>query len=231
MAYFLRDDECDVPHELQFTRYEKSAERQILQIREDFYNIEVELCRPTDYLPTPGADTLYSMLHAGGQGGGITAAIANEGWHYLERHGIQRFILDSGAGEDIIPAENESLNALLRETQRGVKLETCNGTVRSVKVVDLLIKALGIGITAYALPKSPALLPVGKRALEDGFTHIWVGGHEPLLIKPDGSAAIPMQLRNKCPYLYEAVETIYLPCGDDLYEKHGICMRYGCLCI
>ena len=171
------------------------------------------------------------MLHAGGQGGGITAATANEGWHYLERHGIQRLIMDSGAGEDIIPAENESLNAILCETQRGVKLETCNGTVRSAKVVDLLIKALGIGITAYALPKSPALLPVGKRALEDGFTHIWVGGHEPLLIKPDDSAAIPMQLRNKCPYLYEDVESICLLCGDDLYEEHGICMRDGCLCI
>ena len=118
---------------------------------------------------------------------------------------VGQWIVDSGSAFDIVSEasltrkEREQLSDL----QFTASLMTANGNTEATKSHVVDIPPAGIMTNAIVLHKSPCVLSLGKRCMEEGFSFRWDAGQQPVLTRPDG-AEIVLSVRQNVPLLHPA---------------------------
>ena len=112
------------------------------------------------------------------------------------------WIIDSGAGYDIVCKENVSSDNLTWNTlNTGLPLNTANGVVECNHSISLDIPRLGEKVDALILDTTPDVLSLGKLCIAGGFNFSWPAfSHAPTLVKPSGEV-IELCVRGYIPFL------------------------------
>ena len=86
-----------------------------------------------------------------------------------------RWILDSGAGEDLIGRQYYSANALGQAVQQdvGMTLETANGDVEVDSRLPVRSSALGGVLNPWLCDETPAVISLGRACAERGYSFTW----------------------------------------------------------
>jgi hypothetical protein len=109
------------------------------------------------------------------------------------------WLMDTGCAHDLIGkkmAEGYTTSRL----PRPFTFTTANGSVKSYQSVPMQSDSLECSINPFLLPETPAVLSVGRRCMEEGYSFIWRAGEAPYLETPTG-ACISLRLERNIPYL------------------------------
>ena len=108
---------------------------------------------------------------------------------------IQQYCAVRGAGSAVVAALHS-----LRLTVRPVQLQTAAGPLTVQTIAPMFVPELHQSIQPLVLQDSPAVLSLGKRCVEDGYTFMWPAGELPRLLAPNGSE-VPLIVRQNVPYV------------------------------
>eukprot|EP00971_Amphidinium_carterae_P026469 522097-Amphidinium_carterae.1 len=106
-------------------------------------------------------------------------------------YSVQRkWIVDSGAGVDLIGKEHTSKDESENATRcnRPVRLSTANGRTSVEERVCCEVQNLNVVVNPYLLDSCPPVLSLGKRVIYEGFDFIWKASDPncPRLVAPNG---------------------------------------------
>ena len=97
------------------------------------------------------------------------------------------WLVDTGSEQDLI---SEGMLKTAKATNRRVSdtpicLSTANGSTRADEVADVKVDALHRPFSPYILEETPAVLSVGVRCMEQGYSFVWPADGRPYFIRPD----------------------------------------------
>ena len=97
------------------------------------------------------------------------------------------WLVDTGSEQDLI---SEGMLKTAKATNRRVSntpisLATANGSTRADEVADVKVDALHQPFSPYILEETPAVLSVGVRCMEQGYSFVWPADGRPYFIRPD----------------------------------------------
>ena len=114
---------------------------------------------------------------------------------------VNMWLADTGCGHDLIQrAELTKLKRWIRRAARPITFITANGRTQAKDVVDLFVKEFGETISPFVLESTPAVVSVGFRCMELGYTFIWPPGRNPYFVTPSGNI-IYLEVHDHIPYL------------------------------
>ena len=114
---------------------------------------------------------------------------------------VDLWLVDTGCGHDLISESDVlKLKKWVKKAKFPITFITANGTTHADKVVELFVKEFGETIEPYLLKSSPAVVSVGFRCMNLGYTFIWPPGSSPYFISPKGDV-IYLEVINDIPYL------------------------------
>ena len=111
----------------------------------------------------------------------------------------REFVVDSGASMHMISKKDSSdaeMDTLTKSCSRTIVI-TANGEVQTHEEATVYVKELDIFLTMKVLENTPAVLPLGKLCDENGYSHEWINGQKPHLIK--NGIRIPCNTENFVP--------------------------------
>ena len=97
----------------------------------------------------------------------------------------REFVVDSGASMHMISKKNLSdaeMDTLTKSCSPTIVI-TANGEVQTHEEAIVYVKELDIFLTMKVLDNTPAVLSLGKLCDENGYSHEWINGQKPHLIK------------------------------------------------
>jgi hypothetical protein len=109
------------------------------------------------------------------------------------------WLMDTGCAHDLI---NKSM-ATGYDTSRlssPFAFVTANGRTLAYQSVPMYSQAMGGRIDPFLLNHTPAVLSIGKRCMEEGYSFIWKANETPYLETPSG-ACISLRVERNIPYL------------------------------
>ena len=121
--------------------------------------------------------------------------------------------MDTGCAHDLVNkamAEGYGKERL----DRPYAFTTANGSVMSYQTVPMHSKMMGGNINPYLLSDTPAVLSIGRRCMEEGYSFIWNANEAPYLQTPTGGC-IPLRLERNIPYLDTRDDTDNSPLSQD----------------
>ena len=97
------------------------------------------------------------------------------------------WLVDIGSEQDLI---SEGMLKTAKATNRRlsdtpISLATANGSTRADEVADVKVDALHQPFSPYILEETPAVLSVGVRCMEQGYSFVWPADGRPYFIRPD----------------------------------------------
>ena len=106
--------------------------------------------------PTAESDAAYSRLIS-------TPAI--------KATAIKRWLVDSGCWHDLL-SRNEvpERGECIRKAKIPITFDTANGSTRTTEVADIYVKELNAEISPYVLENTPAVISIGYRCVELGYS-------------------------------------------------------------
>lgn len=113
-----------------------------------------------------------------------------------------RFILDTGCGHDLISRQKVDVmsGVVGHDENGGMSFMTANGVTQTQEVMEFKPKELNRDSKAYVLDETPAVLSVGKKCMEQGYSFIWLSGRDPYMMD-DGGECTPLTVRDNIPYI------------------------------
>ena len=95
------------------------------------------------------------------------------------------FVVDSVASMHMISKKDlsDALMDTLTKSCSPTIVITANGEVQTHEEATVYVKELDIFLTMKVLENTPAVLSLGKLCDENGYSHEWINGQEPHLIK------------------------------------------------
>ena len=111
----------------------------------------------------------------------------------------EEFVVDSGASMHMISKKDLSdaeMDTFTKSCSPTIVI-TANGEVQTHEEAIVYVKELDIFLTMKVLENTPAVLSLGKLCDENGYSHEWINGQKPHLIK-DG-IRIPCNTENFVP--------------------------------
>ena len=113
-----------------------------------------------------------------------------------------RFILDTGCGHDLISRQKvEAMSGVIsHDDEGGMSFMTANGVTQTQEVMNFRPRELSQDSKAYVLEERPAVLSVGKKCMEQGYSFIWLSGRDPYMMDDDGECT-PLTVRDNIPYI------------------------------
>ena len=109
------------------------------------------------------------------------------------------FVVDSGASMHMISKKDlsDALMDTLTKSCSPTIVITANGEVQTHEEATVYVKELDIFLTMKVLENTPAVLSLGKLCDENGYSHEWINGQKPHLIK--NGIRIPCNTENFVP--------------------------------
>ena len=103
------------------------------------------------------------------------------------REGRFSWLVDSGSEQDLL--SRKVMDAAGAENPRRaphtISLITANGSTEASEVADVQMKQLLEPCTPYLLDECPAVLSVGIKCLDQGYSFVWPANGVPILVRPD----------------------------------------------
>ena len=103
------------------------------------------------------------------------------------REGRFSWLVDSGSEQDLL--SRKVMDAAGAENPRRaphtISLITANGSTEASEVADVKMKQLLEPCTPYLLDECPAVLSVGIKCLDQGYSFVWPANGTPILVRPD----------------------------------------------
>ena len=97
------------------------------------------------------------------------------------------WLVDTGSEQDLISegmlGKAHAKNR--RQSEVPICLATANGSTRADEEADLTVDALHKPFSAYILDETPAVLSVGVRCMQQGYSFVWPADGKPYFIRPD----------------------------------------------
>ena len=119
--------------------------------------------------------------------------------NHVPEHTIHLWLIDTGCGHDLVSRkEIAAVKDMVRKAQHTIILHTANGKVVARDAIDMFVKELGQNVEPYVLDTTPAVLSVGLRCMEMGFTFIWPPGKNPYFVTPS-KQIIQLEVKNNVP--------------------------------
>ena len=87
-----------------------------------------------------------------------------------------------------VPNEN------CRPAEHPISLITANGPTEANEVADVKLPALPDTVQPYVLDQTPAVLSVGARCADEGYSFVWPANGKPILVRPDDNV---VELKSK----------------------------------
>ena len=114
------------------------------------------------------------------------------------------FIVDTGCGHNLI-AERYVRAAgamrMVRQLKESITLNTAGGASKALGSVRIACPNFSGGdFDALVMPKTPAVLSVGERCMDHGFSFYWPTRKNPYFVLPDGTV-VRLTVEGKIPYL------------------------------
>ena len=127
---------------------------------------------------------------------GITAASAKA------KLGVSDlWLVDTGCGHDLVSTANAKLSkGTSKYLDSPVTFQTANGDAPSTHSSQIFIEELNEMIEPYILTDTPSVISVGDRAMNKGYSFVWISGRKPYWITPEGKI-ITLEVIRDIPYL------------------------------
>ena len=127
-----------------------------------------------------------------------------------------RWLVDTGCPIDLVGMNelNDSERYLISRSFPGHSLRTANGITGTHGRIDASAEHLPDRIEAHILPNTPALISVGKRCMEMGYSFRWDAGQLPELISSNGTVTT-LEVINNVPYLPSGKCMLSVPEDED----------------
>jgi hypothetical protein len=121
--------------------------------------------------------------------------------------GCTRWLVDTGSGYDLIGRQeltDDDEQYLLRSEP--IEFFTANGSTTSMFEYQMVLDNLDEQLEVRVLDNTPAVLSVGRRCMEDGYTFVWHPGKLPYFVLPSGKR-VPLEVEGYVPYLRSGPQT------------------------
>ena len=119
------------------------------------------------------------------------------------------WLIDTGACRDLISEQQvKEFEHQIQDAAYAIKFNTANGHITADKQLPIYIDQLEEETKPYVLPKTPAVLSVGQRCRNQGYSFVWPKYEAPYFILPSGET-LTFQVHNNVPYLYPKQEKMH----------------------
>ena len=117
------------------------------------------------------------------------------------------WLIDSGSEQDLISkaALRNVSKAIRKQAPQPIRLVTANGNITASEIADINVDALCEPAQPYVLESSPAVLSLGVKCLDQGYSFHWESGKAPVMVRPDG-ALIQLKVDGHVPYMDSSCE-------------------------
>ena len=87
-----------------------------------------------------------------------------------------------------------------RAAEHPISLVTANGSTEASEVADVKLSALPDPVHPYVLDHTPAVLSVGTRCVDQGYSFVWPANGKPILVRPDDKV-VQLKIEGHVPIL------------------------------
>ena len=129
------------------------------------------------------------------------------------------WIADTGSAHDLV-SRNMLHGCEVSQSSRPVSLLMANGVFQAVDQAKVDVPVLGIQITPYVLDESPAVVSVGQRCIDAGWSFHWPAFSRPYFKKPDGTK-VKLEVQDYVPYLPSSTGIAMTAIGQPLAVRSG----------
>ena len=143
---------------------------------------------------------------------------------------VPSWLMDAGCPQDLI-SEKYSRDFLeLVRPAKSIPFRTAGGTRVADTVLELGGQPIACGhVDAYIMQSTPAVLSIGKRVCDFGYSFVWIHGKLPCLITPE-RRVVPLDVKMNCPYIMKGGAHETTTEREDVAESTGINIRRGKVC-
>ena len=114
---------------------------------------------------------------------------------------ITTWLMDTGSAIDLVSVKDvDPMKHLIVSSGKPLQLWTANGLSWVNDEIAFKEHALGQTIKPYVVQSSPAVLSIGWRCLELGYSFYWQANQMPILVCPDGDV-IHLEVNDYVPYM------------------------------
>ena len=112
------------------------------------------------------------------------------------------WLVDSGSESDLVSKgmlrDVSAKNC--RAAEHPISLVTANGSTEANEVADVKLSALPDPVHPYVLDHTPAVLSVGTRCVDQGYSFVWPANGKPILVRPDDKV-VQLKIEGHVPVL------------------------------
>jgi hypothetical protein len=87
-----------------------------------------------------------------------------------------------------------------RAAEHPISLVTANGSTEANEVADVKLSAFPDPVHPYVLDHTPAVLSVGTRCVDQGYSFVWPANGKPILVRPDDKV-VQLKIEGHVPVL------------------------------
>ena len=132
-------------------------------------------------------------LREAGRFPSIATAAPKAGVSWLVDSGSESDLVSKGMLRDV-SAQN------CRAAEHPISLVTANGSTEASEVADVKLSALPDPVHPYVLDHTPAVLSVGTRCVDQGYSFVWPANGKPILVRPDDKV-VQLKIEGHVPVL------------------------------
>ena len=142
---------------------------------------------------------------------------------------VKHWLCDTGCGHDLIGFKAVSAMYDHSYDAGGVEIVTAAGEAPAHRKIPLDLEYIGEKVTPCVLEETPAVLTIGRRAREAGYSSIWLSGKWPCWIIPsqDGRAEIiTFEVEDDCPMCNDDPNK-YKMSREQIIRHYGVIIEDG----
>ncbi len=153
--------------------------------------------------------------------GSAASAFPGSARRYAAPVNASQWLMDTGSGYDLVELSMvRDREERCYEPPCHIALGTANGQLIFDRALQLYIPKLREKTDALVLPSTPAVLSVGRRCMEGGYSSYWGAAQMPFMLDKNGRK-IQLFVGNFIPYLdltHVAVPVVDLGSKGDLWQ-------------
>ena len=112
-----------------------------------------------------------------------------------------KFIMDTGCARDLVSRKTAfKAGVAIVPGDGGINFMTANGVTASSDKAVYKSKTFGRSVRAHVLESTPAVLSIGARCMQEGYSFIWPASSVPFMVNKNGDR-IDLFVEDDIPYV------------------------------